>query len=459
MDVWTDLNLYNFVESKSANKSKYVLTSPRSLEACSILQIQPVDLLPMSLEEFSEGLLLNSKDAERLYKKFEIDRLRKLNLCREERKKLIEKELTDFEQKPDIQDHSTIFNVVTSRDASRYNTPRKLESASILSEKSAFNMLPGSDSEDENDPNDLKESKHDIGLLSLHKIYPERSVALPAKSSVDTFIEEFQNASQKNGDTQYRKKWENSLLCLEVLNLKDDLKKDNTNDDIRTLNANWKVLDKMDKKRREDCAREEEHQKLQRKLKIKNDIAQDSFSRNMKEKQMKLIMQKLKEEERKLYRQRQLSLMDKDLKRWQDELVLFQTINESRAREIVEKKNESKKQKVLNNRLIKELDHAALKIRIEQENKLREEETKTAILLKEKRVELINKEKDEFLKVSRDVARANRVLRDLKKEKDMHSSFDKMAANAEKIARIEKLSLRKTTPTSIEKHKSNIVLG
>ena len=39
------------------------------------------------------------------------------------------------------------------------------------------------------------------------------------------------------------------------------------------------------------------------------------------------------------------------------------------------------------------------------------------------------------------------------------SSFDKMAANAEKMARIEKLSLRKTTPASVEKQKSNFVLG
>ena len=45
------LNLYNF-DKPEAQDSRYVLTSPRSLEACSRLHIKPLSLLPMSLEAF-----------------------------------------------------------------------------------------------------------------------------------------------------------------------------------------------------------------------------------------------------------------------------------------------------------------------------------------------------------------------------------------------------------------------
>jgi len=46
------LDLYNF-DSSEAEGSKYVLTSPRSLEACSRLKIKPVELLQKSHAEFS----------------------------------------------------------------------------------------------------------------------------------------------------------------------------------------------------------------------------------------------------------------------------------------------------------------------------------------------------------------------------------------------------------------------
>lgn len=39
MDVLSGLNLYNFEEEEYVN-SKYVLTSPRSLEACDMLSIK-----------------------------------------------------------------------------------------------------------------------------------------------------------------------------------------------------------------------------------------------------------------------------------------------------------------------------------------------------------------------------------------------------------------------------------
>ena len=47
------LDLYNF-DSADAEGSKYVLTSPRSLEACSRLKVKPVELLHKSHGVFSQ---------------------------------------------------------------------------------------------------------------------------------------------------------------------------------------------------------------------------------------------------------------------------------------------------------------------------------------------------------------------------------------------------------------------
>ncbi|XP_041366945.1 coiled-coil domain-containing protein 177-like [Gigantopelta aegis] len=50
------LDLYNFEEPQYEG-SKFVLTSPRSLEACSRLGTKPVDLFYKPLAEFQEELL------------------------------------------------------------------------------------------------------------------------------------------------------------------------------------------------------------------------------------------------------------------------------------------------------------------------------------------------------------------------------------------------------------------
>ena len=47
------LNLYNF-DKPDAENSRYVLTSPRSLEACSRLKVKPLTLLPKPIKVFEK---------------------------------------------------------------------------------------------------------------------------------------------------------------------------------------------------------------------------------------------------------------------------------------------------------------------------------------------------------------------------------------------------------------------
>ncbi|KAM5165258.1 coiled-coil domain-containing protein 185 [Mantella aurantiaca] len=82
------LDLSNFEDGAG---SRYVLTSPRSLEACARLGVRPVELLHKSLEEVREE---NPEAGDRrlkdLYEAQEKERRRKLEMCRELRMELLE---------------------------------------------------------------------------------------------------------------------------------------------------------------------------------------------------------------------------------------------------------------------------------------------------------------------------------------------------------------------------------
>ncbi|XP_076330067.1 uncharacterized protein LOC143235748 [Tachypleus tridentatus] len=89
---WTQLhlNLYNF-DTSEAQECPYVLTSPRSLEACSRVGVRPVQLLQKSLVDFEDeyGSGRTKDEVLKLYQDYEANRLRNLEKCRDERQKII----------------------------------------------------------------------------------------------------------------------------------------------------------------------------------------------------------------------------------------------------------------------------------------------------------------------------------------------------------------------------------
>ncbi|XP_067242086.1 coiled-coil domain-containing protein 177 [Chanodichthys erythropterus] len=83
-----DLNNLNFPEAKD---SRYVLTSPRSLESCARLGVKPVDLLFRSLTDFiDENQESSLEEVTVLYEEYEKGRRERLRLCREERERIIQ---------------------------------------------------------------------------------------------------------------------------------------------------------------------------------------------------------------------------------------------------------------------------------------------------------------------------------------------------------------------------------
>ncbi|KAF6026724.1 hypothetical protein EB796_014966 [Bugula neritina] len=80
-----ELNLYNFEEEEFAD-SKYVLTSPRSLEACDMLNVKPLELIYKPLSDYQDEMRrrgLTFQHAYDEYDKFEKSRQRKLRECRD----------------------------------------------------------------------------------------------------------------------------------------------------------------------------------------------------------------------------------------------------------------------------------------------------------------------------------------------------------------------------------------
>lgn len=84
------LDLNNF-DAAEAQRSRYVLTSPRSLESCARLGIKPFELLIKSLNE----LVAEQRDVpfelvKVMHESYEKERKKLLQMCREEREKIIQ---------------------------------------------------------------------------------------------------------------------------------------------------------------------------------------------------------------------------------------------------------------------------------------------------------------------------------------------------------------------------------
>ncbi|XP_062378422.1 coiled-coil domain-containing protein 177 [Sardina pilchardus] len=86
------LDLFNF-DSPVAEGSRYVLTSPHSLEACARCGVKPVELLARPLSDFArEAPGRSMRVATGMFEVYEKDRHAKLRQCREERERIIREE-------------------------------------------------------------------------------------------------------------------------------------------------------------------------------------------------------------------------------------------------------------------------------------------------------------------------------------------------------------------------------
>lgn len=84
------LDLNNF-DRAEAERSRYVLTSPRSLESCARLGVKPVHLLIKSLNELiAEQREAPSETVRLMHDSYEMERRKLLQRCRDERQRIIQ---------------------------------------------------------------------------------------------------------------------------------------------------------------------------------------------------------------------------------------------------------------------------------------------------------------------------------------------------------------------------------
>ncbi|CAF2737116.1 unnamed protein product [Rotaria sp. Silwood2] len=103
------IDLYNFDHIDFAD-SKYVLTSPRSLEACARLNIKPTTLLPKKLIDIASDKVRFSTLGD-VHDEMETDRLAQLQRCRDEREKIIQaEELTKLSSRKIIDSKPSYVN-------------------------------------------------------------------------------------------------------------------------------------------------------------------------------------------------------------------------------------------------------------------------------------------------------------------------------------------------------------
>ncbi|XP_075719494.1 coiled-coil domain-containing protein 185 [Rhinoderma darwinii] len=118
------LDLTNFEDD---GDSRYVLTSPRSLEACARLAVRPVDLLYKSYGDVrNENPGVSSQEVSDIYETYELERLRKVRLCRDLRKKLLDSDCDPGRPRSTSsnlqQDHSRTYTTSKkTRDVATYH--------------------------------------------------------------------------------------------------------------------------------------------------------------------------------------------------------------------------------------------------------------------------------------------------------------------------------------------------
>jgi len=125
------LNLYNF-DKPDAENSRYVLTSPRSLEACSRLKVKPLTLLPKPIKVFEKEHTGKSVELVKiLYDQWNRKRLKNLERCRKARDHMIKEDYVNTKKIKSNNKPSTVIEVAEKKieipkPKPSYNQPNKV---------------------------------------------------------------------------------------------------------------------------------------------------------------------------------------------------------------------------------------------------------------------------------------------------------------------------------------------
>ncbi|XP_052245912.1 coiled-coil domain-containing protein 177-like [Dreissena polymorpha] len=191
-DAMPCIDLMNF-EDPQFEEGKYVLTSPRSLEACSRLGVKPVDLLYKPLAEFQEELLPQDvplRTIYNIYDEHEHNRERKLALCREERIRIMEGEKGTTSGKPTVtkskKTPSAVPKTQTRRSklaSKRSQSAENLGSGSLQRQRTAWATSVGHDRITNDEINQRVKDLHNESMKLRSELLSRKEARATSKRS------------------------------------------------------------------------------------------------------------------------------------------------------------------------------------------------------------------------------------------------------------------------------------
>uniref|UniRef100_A0A673IUW5 Coiled-coil domain containing 177 n=1 Tax=Sinocyclocheilus rhinocerous TaxID=307959 RepID=A0A673IUW5_9TELE len=359
------------------NGNRYVLTSPRSLEACARLGVKPVDLLFRSLTDFiDENQKSSLEEVTALYEEYEKGRRERLRLCREDREQIIqegwnESHLQSTDSKAQCPSETRFTN---DRSKSAISISDGFPSACGQKFPYSFSLA------------DLRRSpamERRLKKSLSQEISRKLSIAVPEK---DRKIAALMLA-----------KHEEEQFSLRQSMFEEHRRKD------------------REEERRAHMERKRRKELLQH---IRQARVQEMRSRAAKEEeQMRMAQQRARRENRDRMEQKQMWVQRCQL---QTERAVMQAQEQRRRRaQGVRRENQEK------------LSHHRLRERVLEEEKAQWEERCKAVTQKEQCREKLQKERAEAQERSRKVAHASCYMRERVREQTSRRTFDRMAREAE----------------------------
>ncbi|CAF0946263.1 unnamed protein product, partial [Didymodactylos carnosus] len=449
------IDLYNF-DHYDFQDSKYVLTSPRSLEACCRLNIKPVTLLPKRLADVQDDIgsekvrlstLADVRD------EMEIDRLAKLQRCREEREKIIKEETHDSS---DIKDVTVEPSIVNQGNPVRFPQTKFTPSSALISGISQPTTVHSSSMRPYSATNDTKGTN--LSVKFADNLYPRRSATKndniiansilkssltkwPTEpSNIDDYFtyDEYENINDKTGNLSRSSSFVHDMRkmskSLQNINMSENMSKQTKNE--KYMNGLERVKDMLERRVTQSGSDPTETETIVDKKyyelllghydhEIKIQRALENARRNEKE----------KEKER-------------------YETLLRDFLEQTLADERREKERRRKTQHLHQSRQLYEtLQHKNYEQNI-NEQQMRRYELLNSIKRKNRKTQSFLKEKQDTVNLSRSLAKSSQDIREL-----LHQSgqtFDQMAKKAELTSSIL-ITKPKTIPITRKHLQTSIV--
>ncbi|XP_033109125.1 coiled-coil domain-containing protein 177-like isoform X2 [Anneissia japonica] len=463
-----NLDLYNF-ESVDAEDCRYILTSPRSLEACTRLGVKPMELLHKPLNDLIEDDqgVSSLRHLQNLYEARERQRLDLLKECRQIREKIIHEErgrsqrsisrapsdslyqgdvLSADEPAQTLRDH--VF-VAWEEDAKKQRMrerkfQEKLAMRNELIQKERLkqkrvkvaqqfieheeqahlkNALKEIEQRNLRSQSILEEQekirRHQL-LLKLEEQRHRKKKQERALKQYEEDIEDYQHAIEKHQHMRLSRAEEQRLKELKSKQV-----------EVKNKNRKKKVFHQARKKCIDEQSREDQ-KVLEENIQLKQ-INMDRVYRNQSwQKTQHMLEKKQKEAKQKLKNQQTQKQYQEDLKDWQAEVKNYVTRAQQRASVRGQWTAEQKALRAHESRVMKEKTQQTLMKKVQEDDDLYRKYLSHQIAAKDARSKRFSEQREETKQILRSAARRSSLTSSGECTKTKNSrSFDKMVKDAE----------------------------